>query len=58
MRVVDLSAFYLFLFYVYRCACLHACLAPRVCSAPGGQKKALYPLELELHTFVRPRTRN
>lgn len=36
MRVVDLSAFYLFLFYVYRCACLHACLAPRVCSAPGG----------------------
>lgn len=58
MRVVGLSAFYLFLFYVYRCACLHACVAPRVCSALGDQRKALDPLELGSHTFVRPCTRN
>lgn len=47
LSVCDLKNFYLFLFYL--CGCF-ACYAPSVCSAQGGQRRALDSLELELWT--------
>lgn len=62
MRVVDrpiciLKKFYFYFIYTDVFVCMHVC-APPACSAPGDQRKALYPLELESHIFVRLCTRN
>ena len=44
---------YLFLFCVNECfACMYVCVPHKCLAAPGGQKKALVPLELELEMIV------
>lgn len=43
---------FIFLLYVYMCFTGMYVLVPCVCSALGSQKRALYPLELELQRVV------